>query len=207
MQLLDAGYQVRTTVRSLNREAEVRAVLKAEGKDPGESLSFVVQNWPGKQEINLQQEMTVEYIQFRDEFRNVLMGMIKALYAEDPSGNKMNEEKIDKTIIYLKSHSESGKILLFISNGVIVGYSIIIYYWSNEYGGFILLLDELFVKEEYRNQGIGSAFISHLVTDETAFCKAIFLEVIPSNEHAMRFYNRIGFEPVGHNFQKYVLTA
>ncbi len=40
LQLLDAGYHVRTTVRSLTREAEVRAILKAGGAEPEESLSF-----------------------------------------------------------------------------------------------------------------------------------------------------------------------
>jgi dihydroflavonol-4-reductase len=42
LQLLDAGYRVRTTVRSLTREAEVRAMLKAGGAEPrGDALSFV----------------------------------------------------------------------------------------------------------------------------------------------------------------------
>ncbi len=41
LQLLDAGYRVRTTVRSLDREADVRAMLKTGGIEPGERLSFV----------------------------------------------------------------------------------------------------------------------------------------------------------------------
>jgi nucleoside-diphosphate-sugar epimerase len=40
LQLAAAGYRVRATVRSLAREAEVRAMLKAGGGDPGEALSF-----------------------------------------------------------------------------------------------------------------------------------------------------------------------
>lgn len=40
--LLAAGCQVRTTVRSLSREAEVRQQLKVGGAEPGERLSFVV---------------------------------------------------------------------------------------------------------------------------------------------------------------------
>lgn len=40
LQLLEAGYRVRTTVRSLSREAEVRAMLKAGGVKPGQALSF-----------------------------------------------------------------------------------------------------------------------------------------------------------------------
>ena len=36
--LLAAGYRVRTTVRSLAREADVRAMLKTGGRDGGRSL-------------------------------------------------------------------------------------------------------------------------------------------------------------------------
>src|SRR5215471_17128477 len=41
LQLLAAGYEVRTTVRNLKREADVRAMLKTGGAEPGERLSFV----------------------------------------------------------------------------------------------------------------------------------------------------------------------
>jgi nucleoside-diphosphate-sugar epimerase len=40
LQLLNAGYRVRTTVRSLDREAGVRAMLKTGGAAGGDSLSF-----------------------------------------------------------------------------------------------------------------------------------------------------------------------
>jgi len=40
LRLLDAGYRVRTTVRSLQREPDVRAMLKAGGAEPGNALSF-----------------------------------------------------------------------------------------------------------------------------------------------------------------------
>ncbi|WBY08925.1 NAD-dependent epimerase/dehydratase family protein [Sphingomonas sp. 7/4-4] len=40
LQLLAAGHEVRTTVRSLSREAEVRATLAAAGADAGDRLSF-----------------------------------------------------------------------------------------------------------------------------------------------------------------------
>jgi nucleoside-diphosphate-sugar epimerase len=41
LQLLTAGHQVRTTVRSLKREGEVRAMLKEGGAEPGDRVSFV----------------------------------------------------------------------------------------------------------------------------------------------------------------------
>lgn len=42
LELLNAGYRVRTTVRSAKREADVVAMLKAGGSEPGAALSFAV---------------------------------------------------------------------------------------------------------------------------------------------------------------------
>lgn len=44
LQLLAAGHQVRTTVRSLARESDVRAMLTQGGADPGDRLSFIAAN-------------------------------------------------------------------------------------------------------------------------------------------------------------------
>jgi nucleoside-diphosphate-sugar epimerase len=41
LQLLAAGHQVRTTVRNLKREADVRSLLKEGGAEPGNRLSFL----------------------------------------------------------------------------------------------------------------------------------------------------------------------
>ena len=41
LQLLAADHQVRTTVRSLRREVDVRALLKQGGAEPGDRLSFI----------------------------------------------------------------------------------------------------------------------------------------------------------------------
>ncbi len=52
LQLLNSGYRVRTTVRSLDRETEVRATLGVSGVEPGDALTFAVANltmdagWP-----------------------------------------------------------------------------------------------------------------------------------------------------------------
>ena len=52
LQLLQAGYRVRTTVRSLKREADVRALLKVGCSEPGDRLTFAAadlmgdEGWP-----------------------------------------------------------------------------------------------------------------------------------------------------------------
>src|SRR5579862_7142868 len=52
LQLLAAGHEVRTTVRNVKREADVRALLKTGGAEPGERLEVVAadlekdEGWP-----------------------------------------------------------------------------------------------------------------------------------------------------------------
>src|SRR5271157_5144947 len=40
LQLLAAGHEVRTTVRNLKREGDMRAMLRVGGAEPGERLTF-----------------------------------------------------------------------------------------------------------------------------------------------------------------------
>jgi nucleoside-diphosphate-sugar epimerase len=47
VQLLAAGYEVRTTVRNLKREGDVRAMLRIGGAEPGSRLSFVAADLTG----------------------------------------------------------------------------------------------------------------------------------------------------------------
>jgi dihydroflavonol-4-reductase len=44
LQLLAAGHPVRTTVRNLAREADVRALLKQGGAEPGDRLQFFAES-------------------------------------------------------------------------------------------------------------------------------------------------------------------
>ena len=52
LQLSAAGHQVRTTVRNLKREPDVRAMLREGGAEPGNHLSFIAadleddRGWP-----------------------------------------------------------------------------------------------------------------------------------------------------------------
>jgi len=75
-----------------------------------------------------------------------LKRMIHALYREDPGNEQITDEKISKTVKELRKNPSKGKIIIFEKRKVTIGYSILIFYWSDEYGGDILHIDELYVK-------------------------------------------------------------
>lgn len=78
-----------------------------------------------------------------------------------------------------------------------IGYALLVFFWSNEYGGNILTVDELFVKADFRGQGIGTDFFSFI--DKLENKAAIRLETTPGNLRALEYYKRMGFVPDGNN--------
>jgi GNAT superfamily N-acetyltransferase len=79
------------------------------------------------------------------------------------------------------------------------GYALLIAFWSNELGGNICEVDELFVAPEHRSQGCGSSLfeaIAHGVL-WSAPIVGIALGVTRDNVRARRPYERLGFAAVG----------
>jgi len=61
--------------------------------------------------------------------------MISALYSEDRGGKPITDEKILQTVTELGRNPCKGEIVIFEKDNMTIGYSILIFYWSNEYGG------------------------------------------------------------------------
>ena len=149
--------------------------------------------------------MSVQYRPVEDAEIPELKKYITNLYTEDAGGEPMNEEKIEGTIAFLRANPQSGVIMAFLENDVLVGYSILINFYSNERGGIILHIDELYVGENYRGRNIATNFIQYLIDSQYNNCKAIFLEVRPQNLQAQRLYGRIGFRQSKTNVLTYVI--
>lgn len=133
-----------------------------------------------------------------------LQKMVLALYREDPPGQHMSSRKIRHTITELSTHPDKGAITTMHVGDAIAGYAIIIYYWSNEYGGNIAHIDEFYVKPPWRNKGIGSSYLKHITQTKGMNLKGIHVETTPANQKALTFYSRHGFKQAEnrHMFRK-----
>lgn len=124
-----------------------------------------------------------------------LISMVLALYEEDQYDAPMTQEKVVSTLQELSAHPDKGSIFVFDENGIAAGYAIVIHYWSNEYGGNIAVIDEVYVRPACRSRGIASAFMAFIANDAALNPVGLMLEVVPTNLKAMDFYRRRGFEP------------
>ena len=136
--------------------------------------------------------MNIQFLTYTFDADEKLTEMIFDLYSADDGMERMTHEKIKSTITHYKNNALGGMIYLFYKNADIAGYAIVNNFWSNEYGGYVAFLDELFVCAVYRSEGIGTAFLNFLETNEKY--KSIFLEVYPENKIAYDFYKRHGFK-------------
>lgn len=120
--------------------------------------------------------------------------MMAELYREDPPATgQVNRDQFVRTIDRFLNQPECGTILLLQFDDRNCGYAILVPYWSNEYGGTLLFLDELFVQSECRNRGIGTAFLNRLKQDCPPDTIRICLEVSDRNAKARRLYQSLGF--------------
>ena len=138
--------------------------------------------------------MSIMYREYKANDKPGIIRLIKALYFEDPEGKPISIDKIERTLKELHPSNDKGSILIIEDSGKIIGYSILINFWSNEYGGNILFIDELYIIPKYRGKGIGAGFIKYLVENRYGNSAAISLEITPSNTRAGELYKRIGFK-------------
>ncbi|MCQ2471387.1 MAG: GNAT family N-acetyltransferase [Clostridia bacterium] len=87
-----------------------------------------------------------------------------------------------------------GECFFYEENGEVKGYMLLAYTFSQEAGGSVCWIEELYVKEKYRNKGIGKQFFEFIKREIEPKCKRIRLEVEDYNIGAKRLYSSLGFE-------------
>lgn len=86
----------------------------------------------------------------------------------------------------------------FIINGEVAGYALLVVTYSQEAGGKAVWLDELYVREQFRNKGIGKEFFAYLEENKPDDIKRFRLEVESDNLKAISLYKRMGYERLGY---------
>lgn len=127
--------------------------------------------------------------------RSQVEDMILNLYSNDGKepNDYMSREKIRPTLDRALTHPDSLRIEVFKEQEQIIGYALLYNFWSNEYGGMVLTLDELYVTPLFRSRGISSSYIQSLHNQKNSPV-LLALEVMPGNEKAKSLYARLGFK-------------
>lgn len=130
--------------------------------------------------------------------KNIFKELSKEFYASGATINPYNDETNEKTFRYLTSaHHNLFGYLIISDDGNCAGYSLLTSYWCNEEGGEIVIIDELYVKKEYRQHGYAKHFINWAENHFKGRAVEMTLEVLSDNAHAIDLYSELGFAPDG----------
>ena len=131
--------------------------------------------------------------------------MMQDFYAID---NYPMDFEVAKTLFQeFISNEHLGKSWLIYSENKIVGYIILTFIFSFEYGGKIAFVDELFIKETARGKGFGKEAIQFIQSEVSKLSlKLLYLEVEPHNENAQKLYLAHDFELHNRKLMKYKVT-
>jgi ribosomal protein S18 acetylase RimI-like enzyme len=129
-----------------------------------------------------------------------IVALCRALNEEDPGPRPVPEAHVRRTLARLRAEPVRGRALALEVDGRAEGYALLIAFWSNELGGEICTLDEIYVAPAHRGRGLGTRLIESLVRREGAHwpadAAAVDLEVTPANARARALYARLGFTPL-----------
>ena len=93
---------------------------------------------------------------------------------------------------------------VFVEGGVIAGYSMVSKSFTTEYGGICAWIEDLYIREEFRRQGIAKKFfkaLPGLYPDIVRFK----LEVEPENERAIETYKNCGYSLLHYDIMEKVM--
>jgi GNAT superfamily N-acetyltransferase len=138
----------------------------------------------------------VTWRECRTDEHALVASLMLALYEEDPAPTPVTTAGALRTLGRLEAEPVRGRAVLHGDNFGVDAYALLCSFWSNELGGEVCIVDELYVVPSARRRGIASGLIGRLAGRELPWFRdavALELEVTPGNVRARALYERLGF--------------
>lgn len=133
----------------------------------------------------------------REEDRGEFFRMEKEFYGGEACLHTVPEENFEATLKECLRSQELARTLMLEDETGIVGFLILAFSFSNESGGKVVWVEELYFNENARGKGYGSRVFAWL--EKTyADAKRFRLEVTYSNKRAAALYKKLGYEELSY---------
>ncbi|MCP1110179.1 GNAT superfamily N-acetyltransferase [Lachnospiraceae bacterium PM6-15] len=126
--------------------------------------------------------------------KDVYLDLVRAFYQSEAVLHSIPDEYIENTWNELMSSSDYVKAYILESDNQVAGYALLSFTFSQEVGGKVAWLEELFMLPEFRGQGLGKEFFAFMEANVESKVSRIRLEVEPDNNRAKRLYESLGYE-------------
>lgn len=124
--------------------------------------------------------------------KTAVLEMMRVFYASEAVLTGGSEEIFEADFSHCVNNSPYLEGYIFQSNEMILGYGMIAKSFSTEFGKPCIWIEDIYLKEQYRNAGLGTAFLKYI---EQKYPGCIFrLEAEAENARAIHVYKKCGFD-------------
>ncbi len=135
-------------------------------------------------------QSTIRCMERKD--KSEVVEMMRIFYASPAVLSNGSEEIFEADFEGCVGESPYVEGYVFENEGKIQGYAMIAKSFSTEFGKPCIWIEDLYVKSEYRGEGIGSCFLNYI---EDVYPDHVFrLEAEADNERAVNVYEKCGYE-------------
>lgn len=132
--------------------------------------------------------------EMREEDRAAVTEMMRVFYASPAVSTNGSDEIFTADIDACVGDSPYLEGYVFEGEGGILGYGMLAKSFSTEFGRPCIWIEDIYVREEARGQGIATRFFA--LVDEKYPTALRRLELEPENERALRVYEKCGYTPL-----------
>lgn len=130
--------------------------------------------------------------------REIFLELADEFYHSEGVLHPIPEENHIKTFNEIISNSPYVSAYIIEYNSKAAGYGQLSFTYSNEAGGLVVWIEEVYIRPEYQNLGLGSEFFNTVLDMYREKAARIRLEIEPDNDNARKLYKRLGFKELGY---------
>lgn len=124
--------------------------------------------------------------------------MSKAFYDSEAVLHRIPDENFERTFALIMTDNPYAAGYMIESDGNAAGYALVSLMYSNESGGLVLWIEEVYLLAAYRGSGLGKELFRFLETEYDGKAVRFRLEAEAANEHAIGLYGYLGYEELGY---------
>ncbi len=126
--------------------------------------------------------------------KDIFVRLAREFYSSDAVSHRIPPEYHIRTFDELMRSDTYAQCYIFEYNNEVAGYALTAKTFSQEAGGMVVWIEEIYVVPHMRCKGIGKEFFRYIYSDIDKSVTRLRLEICPDNKRAALLYKNAGFE-------------